>query len=130
MRRYIIGTLLAVGITAALVVLFVGSALASDPGTETYPGTYGVDWGWQDSPDFEAGGYYWVAYVDPEPTVTTDRAPDEENLTHEGEYTDPYIYKESDPEPVLSGTYRLPDDTLMVWTGTEWVGVVVPDAWW
>jgi hypothetical protein len=134
-RRYIIGTLLAVGITAALVglylVLFVGSALASDPGTETYPGTYGVDWGWQDCDDFEAGGYYWVLSVDPATvtTVTTERAPSDQNLAHEGEYGDPYVY-EDDPEPVLCGTYRLPDDTLMVWTGAEWVGVVVPDAWW
>jgi hypothetical protein len=124
----------AIILVVILSLAIVQAALADDPGTETFPGVYGVDWGWQDVPagmdlpDGCVGGYYWVQGDAPATTTTTDRAPSETNLAHEGEYSDPYVYEE--PEPVLCGTYRLPDDTLMVWTGAEWVGVVVPDAWW
>lgn len=122
----------------AMSMLFMSPALvyASDPGTETYPGVYGIDWGWQDSPDFAEGGYYWIAATqdaNEAPTTPTDTTlPPEavKNMVHEGEYSDPYIYEPTDPEPYLSGTYRMDDGSLMVWTSTEWVNVVIPEVWW
>jgi len=134
-KNILIGAAIIIFAILVCIVFNTTNVWASDPGTQTFPGTYGVDWGWQDAPDsgFEAGGYYWIAAIDPNegPTTPTDTTlPSQTNLSHEGEYFDPYIYETNDPEPYLAGTYRMPDNSLMVWTGEEWVNVVVPDTWW